>query len=250
MNINWNADKYTEQFGFVHHYGEDVLKLLDLTPGQTVLDLGCGNGALTEKLDLAGAKVIGMDASAEMLKTARALHPDLTFLQADATDFSLEEPADAVFSNAVFHWIDDQDALLSCIRKSLKPGGQLVCEFGGHGCAGIIHDALAKAFSRRGIPYANTFYFPTIGEYTPILERHGLRTVYASLFDRFTPLEGPDGVADWIRMFIKEPFSSLSPETSLDIIKEAAEETRPALFRGGIWHADYVRIRLKAVRVD
>lgn len=150
MNITWDAQEYSDDFSFVYHYGEDVLKLLEIRPGDTIIDLGCGNGALTMRLEQAGAHAIGIDASEEMLSMARRDYPALDFRQADALNFTIEKPADALFSNAVFHWIDKekQPLLLRQINRALKPHGQLVCEFGGKGCAARVHASLRKCFEK------------------------------------------------------------------------------------------------------
>ena len=109
MNIKWNVENYTDNFEFVHKYGEDVTGLIDVPEGSFVVDLGCGNGALSEFLSDKGYKVTGIDASDDMVKKARELHPDLKFERGDVLDFRLEEPADVIFSNAVMHWIDDDN---------------------------------------------------------------------------------------------------------------------------------------------
>ena len=88
MNIAWNAEEYTERFQFVHQYGEDLFSWLDLTPGMSVVDLGCGNGALTERLAAMGAEVLGLDASPEMLAVAQRRHPRLRFERADAAQLA------------------------------------------------------------------------------------------------------------------------------------------------------------------
>lgn len=252
MNITWDAKGYTSGFAFVHQYGEGVLDLIDAAPGSHVVDLGCGNGALSEKLIARGYRVTAIDASADMLAQARALHPDIAFVQADATDFTLLEPADAIFSNAVFHWIDrDRQPLLSAsLARNLRPGGQLVCEFGGYGCAERVHSALERAFAARGLAYPRVFYFPTIAQHAPILEAAGLRVTYAVLFDRPTPQQGEDGLERWIRMFVKAPFEGIAPDMQDAIIGEAVASLRETLRReDGTWFVDYVRIRIKAVKV-
>lgn len=248
MNIKWNADGYTNNFSFVYQYGEGVLELLDVKENMEVIDLGCGNGALTKTISNKGVKVIGIDGSEEMLKIARMNYPDLTFISGDATTFKLQQPVDAIFSNAVFHWIDNQEKLLENISSALKPDGQLVCEFGGKGCTETIHTSLEKAFEKRGYPYPRTFYFPTIGEYTPLMERYGLKVIYATLFDRMTELKGEQGMEEWIKLFAKAPFRNISEEEAEEMIKEAAEATRDTLYRDGKWYADYVRIRIKAIK--
>ena len=250
MNIKWDAEKYTEVFSFVHKYGNDVLELLELEPGMSVLDLGCGNGALTKRLSDAGAGALGLDASAELLAIARQNYPDLRFIQADATDFALPEPVDAVFSNAVFHWIDleKQPELLQCVHRALRPGGQFVFEFGGYGNNRLIHEALQKGFERRGLKYKMPFYFPTIGEYSLLLEAAGFRVTFMTLFDRPTLLKGPDGLADWIRMFVRTPFEGMDVGQEKAIIDEAVGLLRSELCRDGTWYADYVRLRGKAIK--
>lgn len=247
MNIFWDAEKYKKDFSFVPQYGEAVMDLLDAAPGSRVVDLGCGNGALTEQLAACGYDVTGVDASAEMLALAREGHPELKFLPGNALDFTLDEPVDAVFSNAVLHWIDadKQQAMLDHIASQIKPGGLLVCEFGGKGCAETVHAALEKRFAARGLHYRRTFYFPTIGEYAPLLEKAGFRVEFATLFDRPTKQNGPDGLADWIRMFDTAPFSGVDPALAAQIIDETVEDLRPVLLHDGVWYVDYVRIRFK-----
>lgn len=89
MNINWDAKGYKENFSFVHEYGEDVVSLLKSPKGAAVLDLGCGNGALSVKLLEKGYKVIGMDASEAMLEIAKAQYPHMTFCKAMHVAFIL-----------------------------------------------------------------------------------------------------------------------------------------------------------------
>lgn len=251
MNITWNADQYTKDFSFVHQYGNDVAALIDCRQGSTVLDLGCGNGALTKRLKDSGFRVIGIDASAELLDTARRSYPDIDFVQADATDFCLEAQVDAVFSNAVFHWIDreKQPAMLACVHRALKENGQFVFEFGGYGNNVLIHEALAKAFEKHGYRYEMPFYFPGIGEYAALVEQAGFQVRYAVLFDRMTELKGDDGLREWIDMFLKKPFDVVrDPKENEEIVSQAVEELKPELYKAGKWYADYVRLRMKAYK--
>lgn len=252
MNITWNAEKYRDDFSFVPEYGTALLDLLDAPPGARVVDLGCGSGGLTGQLAARGYRVTGVDASAEMLALARTRWPDVPFLLADARSFALDQPADAIFSNAVLHWIDaaDQPALIANLAGQLRTGGQLVCEFGGKGCAERVHAALERRFAAHGLRYPRTFYFPTIGEYAPLLERSGLRVTFAALFDRPTRQQTEDGLADWVRMFDKAAFAGVDPALAETILREAEAELRPELFRDGAWYIDYVRIRLKAVKQE
>lgn len=251
MNITWDAERYNDSFSFVPQYGADVMNLISGPAGQFVVDLGCGNGTLTAELAAKGYRVLGIDDSAEMLALARQQHPDIEFCRGNAVSFELEHKADVIFSNAVFHWINDgqQDAMLANLYRQLRPGGQLVCEFGGKGCAELVHSTLERCFERRGMSYLRAFYFPSIGDYAPRLERAGFRVEYAVLFDRPTPQKGAHGLCDWIEMFDTRPFAGVSAETKQEILREAEQELRARLCRTGTWYIDYVRIRLRAVKV-
>ena len=252
MNIKWDADKYTSNFSFVHQYGNSVMDLIDADKNSTVLDLGCGNGALTKALQEKGYAVKGMDASKELLDIAKNNYPGIEFIEADATNFSLHEPVDAVFSNAVFHWInrEHQQDMLKCVYGALKKSGQFVFEFGGYQNNQFIHKALSEVFSEYGYTYEIPFYFPTISEYATLLENSGFMVRYAILFDRLTELKGENGLRDWINMFIKTPFTVINNEDEKrTIIDKVVDDLQDILYKDGKWYADYVRIRMKAIKV-
>lgn len=252
MNIKWDADKYTSDFSFVHQYGNSVIELIDANKNSTILDLGCGNGVLSKVLYDKGYSVRGIDASKELLDIAKKNYPDIEFIEADATDFSLQEPVDIVFSNAVFHWInrERQQDMLKCVYDALKENGQFVFEFGGYGNNQLIHNTLSKVFSEYGYTYKMPFYFPTIGEYAALLENTGFRVRYAILFDRLTELKGENGLKNWINMFVKTPFAVIrSDDEKRIIIDKTVDYLQDILYKGGKWYADYVRIRMKATRL-
>ncbi len=252
MNIKWDAQNYKEHFSFVPQYGEDVMSLFTKAAGSKVVDLGCGNGSLTPKLAERGYDVVGIDASEEMIALAKQEYPELKFMRGDALSFQLEEKADAIFSNAVFHWIDreNQEKLAENIASQLKDGGELVCEFGGYGCGEAVHSTLEKCFEKRNLKYPRTFYFPTIGEYAPILEKYGLRVEYANLFDRPTVQKSEDGLVDWINMFVKKPFEGVEAEMKDSILEETKTILKDKLFIDGKWYIDYVRIRIRARKME
>ena len=250
MNIDWEAKEYAAKFNFVPQYGKGVMELITAHAGSCVLDLGCGNGTLTRQLADEGFKVRGMDASPELINLARTTYPDLDFDEGDATDFHLQNKVDVIFSNAVFHWIDrdKQPLLIHCIADSLVENGELVCEFGGYGNNARIHYALQTEFAKNGLSYRMPFYFPTIGEYAPLLEQEGLQVRFATLFDRMTELKGEDGLADWIKMFVKTPFTGMDSSLKDHIIHKTVQSLKQTLYQEGKWYADYVRLRIRAVK--
>lgn len=251
MNIRWDARNYSENFSFVPGYGQSLIDMIDAEKGSTVLDLGCGNGILTNALREKGYAAAGLDSSDEFLAAARENYPQTEFISADAVNFKLATPVDVVFSNAVFHWIDrDRQAdMLRCVYNCLKKGGQFVFEFGGRGNNELIHGALAEVFREHGSDYRNPFYFPSVGEYAALVEKAGFAVRYAALFERPTELKGENGLKDWINTFIKSPFAVFgSADERQAVTDEAVAKLKPQLYKNDKWYADYVRLRMKAVK--
>ncbi len=249
----WNTALYESKHAFVWQYGEELLKLLSPS-GERILDLGCGTGQLTAKIATVGAVVMGIDADTIMIEKARHNFPHLQFAVADAQNFQVEQPFDAVFSNAVLHWIPEPDAVIRCIYQALKPGGRFVAEFGGKGCVLAITKALYSVLDEIGYKSSETpinWYFPSIGEYATRLEKHGFEVTYAVLFDRPTPLEDGDaGMANWIEMFAGRFLSGLSGDQRTHVIQAVEHRLKPTLYQDGTWIADYRRIRVVAINTS
>ena len=174
----WDPALYDSKHSFVWKYGQELIELLASQAGERILDLGCGTGHLTSQLALAGASVTGLDVSQSMIEQARKNYTDLEFVKADAADFAFAEPFDAVFSNAALHWVKRAENVVVCLARALKPGGRFVAEFGGKGNIQAIHTALLRALDDFGLANKagwNPWYYPSVGEYASLLERHGLR---------------------------------------------------------------------------
>ena len=187
-----------------------------------------------------------------MIEQARANYPGIRFEVEDASNFTVDEPFDAIFSNAVLHWVRNAEGAVVSMSAALKPGGRLVAEFGGKGNVRQIVDATLAVLNEAGYPdrdVRNPWYFPSIGEYTGLLERHGFETRSAVLFDRPTLLDGgEDGLALWLEMFGDSFFSGISAEERERIVTAVVDRLRPSLFRDGAWYADYVRLRVLALK--
>src|SRR6218665_2447447 len=187
--MQWNADLYKDKHAFVFQYGEDVLKLLDPQPGERILDVGCGTGDLTQLIAQAGAKPVGIDNSAAMIETASARFPGVEFKLADAADFHFEESFDAIFSNAALHWVRNMESAVICMTRALRHGGRFVVEMGGKG--NIAHLTAGIAEAVREVAYVEPDHgrhYPSIAEYSTLLEKHGMTVSAAWLFERPTVL--------------------------------------------------------------
>lgn len=229
-----NAELYKSDHSFVWKYGQELMPLLDPKPGEWILDAGCGTGELTAAIAETGARVTGIDLSADMIGKARAQFPHLDLAVSGIVEYQPSREFDAVFSNAVLHWIHDAEGAVRMIARALRVGGRFVAEFGGAGnCRSII-----------GATGVNPWYFPTVGEYAPILERNGLEVRRAELFDRWTKLEDPENaIEDWVRMFGKG-----MPQDDVSL-RALREKLRPLLYRDGSWWMDYRRLRVVAVKL-
>ncbi len=249
---NWNAALYENKHAFVWQYGEDLLQLLNPKQKERILDLGCGTGQLTEKIATSGAVVMGIDNAPAMISKAKQNYPHLQFDVADARSFQVEQPLDAVFSNAALHWIKEPDAVIRSVHQALKPGGRFVAEFGGKGNVQAITTALETALQEIGIsqPQAlNPWYYPSIGEYATRLEKHGFDVNYAVLFARPTPLADAEaGMANWIQMFANASLKELSHQQQLQVISKVEESLKSTLYQDKTWMADYRRIRIVAFK--
>jgi SAM-dependent methyltransferase len=255
----WDADSYDADCAFVFEYGEGVTDLLDISHGTRVLDLGCGTGQLSRQLHRDGATVVGVDQSAEMIERARSEHDveGLRFVHGDARQLldvlgaDAAESFDAVFSNAALHWIpgDDHDDVLGGVARLLAPGGAFVAELGGRGNVERIVDAVRTELRRRGYAVETPWYFPSVGEYAPRLESHGLEVRHAQLFDRPTELDGGDeGLRTWLAMF-GDGLLAPVPEAEMQAVVSAVEaHLRDNLYDDGTWVADYRRLRFRAVK--
>ena len=247
----WNADDYAVKGRFVATLAAPVVELLSPQRGERILDLGCGDGALTESLTAAGSIVTGVDTSPAMLRAARARGLDARLASGDALTFLRE--FDAVFSNAALHWMPNAAAVLACVARALKPGGRFVAEMGGLGNIAAIRVALQAVLNEYGIDAeqaANSFY-PSAAEYRALLEAAGFAVERIELIPRPTPLpSGPDGASGmdgWLETFRNGVLDHLpAPDRAAAKAKVVALLQPVLCDANGNWTADYLRLRFKA----
>lgn len=242
-DVNWDADRYIANAGFVAALGSPVLDLLNPQPGERILDLGCGDGSLTTRIIGRGCTVVGVDAAPSMVLTAQARGIDARVCDGQALPFDAE--FDAVFSNASLHWMPRADDVLAGVARALKPGGRFAAELGGHGNVAAVTTALRAVAARRGVTMTWSWFFPTPAAYMERLARAGFVVESMALIPRPTPL--PAGISAWLDMFAQAALGCLPPADVPDALREAEELLRPALCdETGAWTADYVRLRFVA----
>jgi trans-aconitate methyltransferase len=250
LSQSWDAALYDRAGAFVPRLAADLVDELAPLAGERILDLGSGTGALTRRLADAGARVIGVDASAEMVAEASRKYPELTFLRGDGQALprleALEE-LDAVFSNATLHWMPRAFDVAAGVHRALRPGGRFVAEFGGAHCCQVVRAAAADVVTELGLPNAATpaWYFPTPDEHASLLERAGFRVREVRWFERPTRFEGETGVATWLALFCA-PFLAALGARKDDVVARISARCRPALYRDGAFFLDYTRLRFSA----
>jgi trans-aconitate methyltransferase len=244
---SWDPERYARHARFVAELGMPTVELLAPIAGERILDLGCGDGVLTEKLRAMGCGVVGVDSSAPQIAAAHALGLDARVMSGEQLSFTGE--FDAVFSNAALHWMRQPDRVIAGVWRALRPGGRFVGEFGGSGCVAKIKAALVAALNRRGRDGegVSPWYFPTIEEYRSRLADGGFAVRYIALIPRPTPL--PGDITGWLETFAESFTTALRPADRPEFIAEVREALRPQICNAdGIWIADYVRLRFAADR--
>lgn len=246
MTQNWDPQAYGKNGAFVHGMAGGVVEWLAVQPGERILDLGCGDGQLSARLVATGAIVRGVDASAQMAAAARDRGIVADEANAEALPYQ-DASFDAVFSNAVLHWVRDHDAMLREVKRVLRPGCRFVAEMGGHGNVAAILTALFATLERHGYGALENDinYYPTPEAYSRRLKRAGFSVEKIALIPRPTPLE--NGMTEWFRTFRRGVLEKL-PENLRNVVVAEATTLLERTLRDedGNWVADYVRLRFVA----
>ncbi|WP_348261882.1 methyltransferase domain-containing protein [Telmatobacter sp. DSM 110680] len=243
----WDPQAYAQNGAFVHGLAGDVLEWLNAQIGEYILDLGCGDGQLTQRVIATGAHVLGVDASADMVAAARERGVEAEQAVAERLPFH-DATFDAVFSNAALHWVRDQGAMMAQVHRVLKPGGRFVAEMGGHGNIAAIRVALMAVLSRHGFGDREdgVNYYPTASSYTKQLKDHGFSVDKIEIIPRPTKL-AESGMVEWLRTFRRGVLEGLPQNVREAVISETSELLAPVLQdEEGNWIADYVRLRFIA----
>jgi len=243
----WSPETYLRNAAFVPELGRSVLELLAPQPGERILDLGCGEGQLSEQIQAAGADVLAVDLSPSQVEGARARGLAAEVMDGAALEF--DGAFDAVFSNAALHWMRPVSKVFDNVFRALKPGGRFVAEMGGAGNVSAIRSALYDALEARGIDPArhDPWTFPGPGEARALLQASGFDVAELSLHRR--PTELPGDITDWLATFAGPFMQAVAAGERDALAADVRAALRPHLLNGdGVWVADYVRLKFMAVK--
>ena len=241
--MEWDGKLYEGSHAFVSEYGLKVLDMLGGIKGKRVLDAGCGTGTLAAEAARRGALVTGVDADENMLAAAHEKFPGLKLEKCRLEEYRRDKAFDCAYSNAVLHWIADQNAVIKNIYGSLIFGGKFACEFGGTGNANIVLSALKQALAEEKLPFNSPFHYRGL-EFKRVLEGAGFTVKEIELFPRMTPLKGEDGMANWIIQFCRDTLPG--GEWQSKVLRRVENSVRGELYFDGVWHVDYMRLRFLA----
>lgn len=246
MTRDWDAATYDRVSLPQVEWAGAVLDRLELRGHETVLDAGCGSGRVTSLLldRLPNGRVIAVDAAPSMVEEARAnLGARADVFQAELTALELDEPVDAVFSNAVFHWVPDHDALFASLHGALRAGGRLVGQCGGAGNVERFHDTARQVGSEAPFHehlggWQGPWNFATPQDTAERLERAGFSEVRCSL--QPWPVVPPDRTAYLRTVCLGHHLERLPEELGAEFVDRVAAASDPEL--------DYVRLNIDALR--
>ncbi len=243
----WNPNSYNKHTAFVSQLALPVVDLLNPKQGEKILDVGCGEGTLAVEIERRGAKVIGVDMSAEMIEQCEA--KGIEAYVGSVTDLSYEEAFDAVFSNATLHWVKDAQNAVHNIAKALKPHGRFACEFGAKGNVHSVVSAMEKVFEKHPEfgAFENPWYFPSMEEYRTLLESEGFSIEYIEIIPRPTPM---DDIVNWLDIFANGVTKHLSKKQFETFKEECRAILKESIYSEDEgWLLDYKRLRVRAVKI-
>lgn len=260
---DWNAEDYAKNSSAQLQWAQELIEKLALRGHESLLDIGCGDGKITAEFAriLGKGRVLGLDASPSMIRLASESfplerHPNLSFVQMDATDIRIAEGFDIAFSNAALHWIGDHPAILRGVRGCLKPGGRLLFQMGGRGNVAelfrVVGELTGSSSWRRYFDgFTPPYYFYGPEEYEAWLGQCGFRPGHVELFPKDMQHRGKEGLKGWIRT-TWFPYTVRLPEELREAFLNEIIETYTAISpvdAKGNTHVEMIRLEVEAYAV-
>lgn len=231
--FEFDGEKYKTASTHQKEWGENLISQLSLQGHEMILDLGCGDGVLTEQLSsiVSEGKVKGIDASIGMIKTAQKIKKDnLEFVQMDINTMNFINEFDVIFSNAALHWIKNHQQLLHNSYEALKTGGVILWDFGGEGnCANFFAVIRRKIFEDKYVEFFKDFewpwFMPSKFQYGKIISKIGFSDYVITEINRDRYFSNADEMIKWIEQPSIIPFIKCVPDRLKNTFrKEIIEE--------------------------
>lgn len=256
--FEFNGEEYKQSSKHQKEWGRDLISQLSLKGNETILDIGCGDGVLTEQLTefVPKGKVIGIDASVGMIETARKIQKDnLEFLQMDINKMSFVNQFDVIFSNATLHWIKNHERLLEKSIIALKKGGIILWDFAGNdNCSNFFEVVRSKIAEEKYIPYFKDFewpwFMPSKSQYEKLMADVGFSYVSISEVNRDRFFPSSSEMIKWIDQPSIVPFIKYLPEKLKNTFRQEVieEMLRKTQQKNGTCFETFRRIKVYAVK--
>jgi ubiquinone/menaquinone biosynthesis C-methylase UbiE len=243
---DWNAEQYNKDANFVSSMAMPLVEVLSPKEHERILDLGCGDGTLAKEIQKITKNLVAVDLNADMVEKTKKKNIEAYIMS--ATNLNFEQEFDAVFSNAVLHWVKDQDLALQNINRVLKKGGRFVCEFGGYQNINSIVSVMESVFenTKEYGKFTNPWYFPTKEEYHKCLVNNGFKVISIELYKRETPI---NDIKNWLDVFANGILENLNEHQQAQCKKEIRDILKEKILtKDNVWVVDYVRLKVVAIK--
>ncbi len=254
--FEFDGEKYKSASKHQKEWGNDLISEFSFKGNETVLDLGCGDGVLTEQLALLvpQGKALGIDASIQMIETAEQIcRSNLTFAHMDINKLNFENEFDLIFSNAALHWVKDHKQLLKNAYKALKAHGKILWDFGGLGnCATFIdiiqRKILDEQYSKYFTDYEWPWFLPSKEQYTEFISTVGFSSCTIRYLNQDRHFSNASDIVGWVDQPCLVPFIKYIPQKlketfRQEVIEEMLKKTRQP---DGTYFEIFRRIRICA----
>ena len=256
--FEFDGEKYKKASKHQKEWGNSLIGELTLKGHETILDLCCGDGRLTEQLAwlVPNGSVLGIDGSSGMIETAKQRSRDnLVFTQMDINRIHFHNEFNVFFSNATLHWIRDHKKLLYNSFMALKEGGMLLWDFAGDGnCSNFYEVVQEKIQDENYKPYFNNFewpwYMPVKTDYEKIIAIFGFSRYNITEVNRDRYFTSPDEMIKWIDQPSIVPFINVIPNELKAIFREKIIKLmlERTLQSDGTCFETFRRIHVKAIK--
>ena len=243
---SWDPQAYAKNARFVTDLAQPLLELLAPKNDEIIMDLGCGDGALTEKIARA-ATVVGTDFSFAQARAAK--ERGLFIVVADGHHLCFKQQFDAVFTNAALHWMKQPEKVVQGVCQCLKLGGRFVGEFGAKGNVETVRSALHEALRRRSVDpmSVDPWYYPSAEDFSKLLVDSSFTVRSIEIMQRPTQLPGE--LLNWLEIFAQSFTNAVEQQQRQSFLDEVCQHSETALRDlEGRWTVDYVRLRFAAVK--